>query len=109
VFDVIDLAQRTNTVSSLTPDDFSRSLDYRQAENHALVSGITGAMAAGSTAGRDEINLQLLALLNRNAEVTDRLNNRRDEPFVTQNTVTGKYGIKEAIDRYEQIQRNKNR
>jgi hypothetical protein len=36
-----------------------------------------------------------------------KLNERLDEPFVTINTVTGDYGIKQAQDEYDKLIRNK--
>ncbi len=41
--------------------------------------------------------------------VLSRLNKRLDKPFMTVNSVTGKGGIKEAMDEYEKIQNNKSR
>lgn len=36
-------------------------------------------------------------------DAIDRLNKRLDEPFVTVNTVTGKHGIKKALDDYDKL------
>jgi hypothetical protein len=112
VFDVVKKAQDNNTVSSLTEKDFAKALNYREAENRYLVAGIANAVSA-SGAGSRENETQILesiaAYLNRNAQVTDRLNKRLDEPFETVNSVTGKHGMKQAFDTYDRIIKNKSR
>jgi hypothetical protein len=106
----VDEAQRNNTVSSLTEKDFTRALDYREAENRHAVSGISAAIGAGTDRENETFILESLAAwLNRNAEVTDRLNKRLDEPFVGEVTVTGKKGIRENMDLYEKMINNASR
>ncbi|MDR1437199.1 MAG: hypothetical protein LBI65_03670 [Candidatus Symbiothrix sp.] len=110
VFNIVDEAQRNNTVSSLTEKDFTRALDYREAENRHVVSGISAAIGAGTDRENETFILESLAAwLNRNAEVTDRLNKRLDEPFETVNTVTGDMGMKQAFDKYDKMVGNKSR
>jgi hypothetical protein len=43
------------------------------------------------------------AWLNRNAEVTDRLSKRLDEPFIGEVSITGRKGIKEKMDTYDKM------
>jgi TP901 family phage tail tape measure protein len=111
IFDVVKEAQDNNTVSSLTAKDFARALDYREAENRHLISGISSAVSpSGSDRGNETQILELIAgWLNRNAEVTDRLNKRLDEPFVGEVSITGRKGIKENLDRYEKMTKNASR
>ncbi|MDR1436844.1 MAG: phage tail tape measure protein, partial [Candidatus Symbiothrix sp.] len=111
MFDVVREAQDNNTVSSLTEKDFARTLDYREAENRHLVAGISSAISpAVAGSGNESPVLEAVAAwLNRNAEVTDRLSKRLDEPFETVNSVTGRQGIKQALDTYNQIMKNKSR
>jgi TP901 family phage tail tape measure protein len=111
IFNVVDEAQKNNTVSSLTEKDFARALNYREAENRHLVSGISAAVSSSAGEnGNDRQALELIAAyLNRNAEVTERLNKRLDEPFETINSVTGKHGMKRALDTYDRLIKNKSR
>ena len=49
-------------------------------------------------------------IIQENAELRDtikQLKERLDEPFVTVNTVTGDYGIKQAQDNYQRLMNNK--
>ena len=45
-------------------------------------------------------------LIQENAELREAIK-RRDEPFVTVNTVTGDMGIKQAQDNYQRLMNNK--
>jgi hypothetical protein len=47
--------------------------------------------------------------LNRNAEVTGRLNRRPDEPFTGEVSITGRKGIRENPDRYGKPIKNASR
>lgn len=111
MFDVVDQAQRNNTVSSLTDEDFSRVLNYREAESRYFISGLSSAFNSGENESADNEALfyELSSWLGQNAETTKRLRERLDEPFETVNTVTGKRGIKQALDKYDKIVKNRSR
>jgi hypothetical protein len=111
IFNVVKEAQDNNTVSSLTEKDFARALDYREAENRHLVAGISSALALAAPGRENEspVLASIAAWLNRNAEVTDRLNRRLDEPFVGEVSITGRKGIKENLDRYDKMIKNASR
>ncbi|MDR2690859.1 MAG: hypothetical protein LBB73_00925 [Dysgonamonadaceae bacterium] len=111
VFNIVDEAQKNNTVSALTEKDFARALNYREAENRYLVSGISSAVssAGGGRENETQILESIAGWLNRNAEVTDRLNRRLDEPFIGEVSITGRKGIKENLDRYEKLIKNASR
>jgi TP901 family phage tail tape measure protein len=110
VFNIVDEAQKNNTVSSLTEKDFALALDYRAEENRSIVSGISSAIASSGTSGNESIALSSLAgYLNRNAEVTERLNKRLDEPFVGEVSITGRKGIKENLELYDKMIKNASR
>ena len=110
VFNIVDEAQRNNTVSALTEKDFSRALDYREAENRHFVSGVSAAIGAGSSNENENFILEsLTAWLNRNAEVTDKLNSRLGEPFVGEVSITGRRGINENMDLYDRMINNASR
>jgi len=111
VFNLVDQAQKNNTVSSLTEKDFARALDYREAENRSVVSGFSSLFPSSGAAKEEEKQAlnALFAFLNRNAEVTERLNNRLDRPFVGEVSVTGRRGIKENMDLYNRMVENTSR
>lgn len=103
VFDLIDQAQRAGSVANLTGDDIA-----------AVVSSRT-VTSSGTTKTRPEpvrkstADPEMMAAIYGLIKVTGRLNKRLDEPFVTVNSVTGKGGIKEAMDEYDNLNSNKNR
>jgi TP901 family phage tail tape measure protein len=111
VFDIVEEAQKNNTVSSLTERDFARALDYREAENRHLISGISSAVSSPGSSRENETQIleSIAGWLNRNAEVTDRLNKRLDEPFTGEVSITGRKGVKENLDRYEKMIKNASR
>ncbi|MDR2086132.1 MAG: hypothetical protein LBP72_03045, partial [Dysgonamonadaceae bacterium] len=105
IFNVVKEAQDNNTVSSLTEKDFARALNFREAENRNLVSGISNALSPSvDTKEKESIVLESIAgWLNRNAEVTEKLKERLDEPFVGEVSITGRKGIKENMDLYNKM------
>jgi len=110
VFNLLDQAQKNNTVSSLTEKDFARALDYREAQDRSTVSRFSDLLSSSSNQEEERQTLDaLIGFLSLNAEVNERLKKRLDEPLHTINTVTGKEGMKQAFDLYERIQKNKSR
>lgn len=103
VFDLIDQAQRAGSVANLTGDDIAAVVSSRS------------VTSSGTTKTRPEpvrkstVDPELMAAIYGLIKVTGRLNKRLDEPFVTVNSVTGKGGIKEAMDEYDNLNSNKNR
>ena len=103
VFDLIDQAQRAGSVANLTGDDIAAVVSSRS------------VTSSGTTKTRPEpvrkstVDPEMMAAIYGLIKVTGRLNKRLDEPFVTVNSVTGKGGIKEAMDEYDNLNSNKNR
>ena len=93
VLNLIDTAQRNNTIGSLSASDVSSVLPS----------------TTSSTTPNGESAAELMAMIMAMGKTIDRLNKRLDEPFVTVNSVTGKGGIKEAMDEYNKINKNKAR
>lgn len=104
VFDLIDYAQRTGSVANLTGDDIAAVVSTRYSHPSKSVSVNGGSGNNGYSA-----DPQLIALISRLLSTTNKLNTRLNEPFVTVNTVTGKHGIKEAMDEYDKLNYNKSR
>ena len=111
VFNIVDEAQRNNTVSALTEKDFAKALDYRDAENRNMVNRFAGAVISSSP--ENENNDKMFGILfeyfSRNTEVTEKLNKKLDEPFVGEVSITGKKGIKENLDLYDRMIANASR
>lgn len=97
MIEALDKAQRTNTISSLRAGDVSRS--------------ITAPMVAARQQGEVRVIVERSEQEQKpDTELSStirKLNERLDEPFVTINTVTGDYGIKQAQDEYDKLIRNK--
>ncbi len=111
MFSIVDQAQKNNTVSSLTEKDFAKALDYREAENQSMVSNFAGAIASSSPENdnNDKMFNILFEWFSRNTAVTEKLNQKLDEPIVAETYVTGRNGIKEAMDKYERMKSNVSR
>lgn len=102
VLRLIDNAQKSNTIGSLTAQDVTSVLSGGQ----VMTSATTGA-EAGS--GADNSAESLTVMLEYTYTVIDKLNKRLNEPFQTVNAVDGPDGIKQAMDKYDSLQRNKSR
>lgn len=102
IFDIINQAQRNNTVSSLRASDFATALEYReQVRQIPRRSNIEPA----TTGGKDNNEL-LLSVLADIAETNRLTRARLNDPFTTVNTVTGDSGIQQALDLQEKMKRN---
>ena len=92
MIEALDYAQRTNTVGSLRPDDVSRAITA----NNSLVR----------IAESDGSSALMVAAAVQMSHTVDNLTDRLNEPFITVNTVTGKYGYKQAEDEYTRLMNN---
>jgi hypothetical protein len=111
VFNIVDEAQRNNTVSALTEKDFARALDYREAENRSTVAGLAGTLATQTPTGVEsaEMYARMLVWIQRNAELSEQLNRRLEEPFVGEVYIDGPRGVKKNLDDYNQLISNASR
>lgn len=103
VFDLIDQAQRAGSVANLTGDDIAAVVSSRP----VTLSSTTKTRP--EPVRKSTADSEMMAAIYGLIKVTGRLNERLDEPFVTVNSVTGKGGIKEAMDEYDNLNSNKNR
>ena len=89
LINMLDYAQRTNTIGSLRSED------------------VSGSITANQVVARSQ---QPQVIVRENRELRDtlaQLKERLNEPFVTVNTVTGDLGIKQAQDDYQRLMNNK--
>lgn len=96
MIDMLDYAQRTNTIGSLRMQDVSKSITANRVIAESNKGGeLSTAMLANAAA------------IQKYTETMEKLNKRLKEPFVTINTVSGDYGIKQAQDDYQRLMNNK--
>lgn len=99
IIEVLEYAQRTNTIGSLDAADVSRSITAPM---------LLASQPQQSVQPNVIVNVPAQTSPNTKIEQTlDRLNERLNEPFVTVATVTGDKGINKAQDDYERLLRNK--
>lgn len=100
VFDVVDYAQRNNTLSSLKKEDIARALSIK-----GFASGgyVNPTVVTNNTKEIDPAYMESLI------RVIDRLDRKLDEPFVGEVSITGKKGIKENMNLYDQMIKNASR
>lgn len=103
IVNMLDYAQRTNTIGSIRQEDVSRSITAPMAIA-SLQTPTAGAVA--SPKAMPSLN-QSAASMQELSAVIAELKQRLDEPFVTVNTVTGDAGIKKAQENYEKLMKNK--
>ncbi|MBD8349334.1 phage tail tape measure protein [Dysgonomonas sp. HGC4] len=104
VFDVVDQAQRTNTVSGLRSHDFASALEYKE-----RVAQLPRQADEAAKVELQQQNEYLVNVLLDVAETNRQLKERLNEPFNTVNSVTGPSGIKQAMDTYNRLISNKSR
>lgn len=92
MINILDEAQRTNTIGKLSASDVS--------------SSITAPVQIASGQSSSEL-MQLAVAAASLGQTVNRLTDRLEDPFVTVNTVSGDAGIKKAQDEYNQLIRNK--
>lgn len=105
IIDMLEYAQRTNRIGSLSMEDVSRSISApmriaSMARESAVVQVPASAAASGSKAGEGLSKGDLVASINR-------LNSRLEEPIVAVSSVTGEFGSKRAEEKYNRMMRNK--
>ena len=103
IVNMLDYAQRTNTIGSIRKEDVSRSITAPMAIA-SLQTPTSGAVASPKAV--PSLN-QSAASMQELSAVIAELKQRLDEPFVTVNTVTGDAGIKKAQENYEKLMKNK--
>lgn len=99
LLEALDYAQRTNTISSITAADVSRTIT---APAVLAAQPYTPQTVVNNTYNQ--------AALSDSSELTStirELKERLNEPFVTVNTVSGDHGIQQAQDEYDRLMRNK--
>lgn len=104
VFDVVDQAQRTNTVSGLKAHDFAAALEYNE-----RVAQLPRQTNEVDNVEQQQQNEYLISVLLEVSETNRQLKERLNEPFTTVNSVTGPNGIKQAMDTYDRVTKNKSR
>lgn len=95
VLNLIDHAQRTNTVGSLTASDVS-----------AVVA--PSAVVPVSEGGTG-VDLELHRLVVECTETMKKVKSRLQEPLVAETYITGKHGINQAQKEYNRLNNNKSR
>lgn len=95
VLNLIDHAQRTNTVGSLTASDVSA----------VVASSAVVPVSEGGT----EVDLELYRLVVECTETMKKVKSRLQEPLVAETYVTGKHGINQAQKEYNRLNNNKSR
>jgi len=100
VFNLIDYAQRTGSVSNLTASDVSSVLPASQSHNNINTTVIP------VPSGMDP---EQVALMRKMQIVLNLLSNRLSEPLIAETYVSGKGGINEAQDLVDKMNTNASR
>lgn len=104
VFDVVDQAQKTNTVGSLSERDFQTALNYNEYAQRKIINDAFSSFSQPA-AGGEEMD-QFAAVLSVWTEINEKLSKRLDEPIVAETYIEGKRGSKEANALYNKMKKN---
>jgi hypothetical protein len=97
VLDLINMAQRQNTVSSLTAADISRVLPTQQGTSQASVNVV------------QTTDPELVSVLAECRKTISEMKKKLDEPIFAYTRVSGKYGINEAQQLNKTLKSNASR
>lgn len=100
--DLIDYAQRSNTIANLTREDIRAVLSPTAT---ARTTAPPTATAQSTAATGADISAHLAA----NAEAIARLNEKLDKGINAYSVISGNKGVKEQLDRYNQLVKNASR
>jgi len=100
VFDVIDYAQRNNTINSIGKNDIARALGVKGFDSGGYVNQTV------NNNNTQELNPAYIEAL---IAVIDRLDKKLDEPFVGEVSITGRRGIAENMNLYDRMIKNASR
>lgn len=104
VFDIVDQAQRTNTVGSLSYKDFQTALNYSDSSQRR---NLNDALSNFKPTLQDDNSLSELAdIIARSNQINEKLSKQLEEPFVAETYIEGKGGSKNANDLYNRMKRN---
>ncbi|MGN0049290.1 MAG: phage tail tape measure protein [Bacteroides sp.] len=103
VLDLIDQAQRRGTISHLTADDIAAVAPGRSADRSRPV------VITPSQPERPATDPEVKAVIRQLQATVSRLNSRLDEPFLTQNVISGRGGLYKKLEEYQQLLHNKSR
>jgi hypothetical protein len=98
VIEMLDYAQRNNTMGAISAEDVSKSIvaPMVSANSQAELPTVINNNLYNHVAGNSELS-----------NTISKLYKRLNEPFVTVNTVTGDLGIQKAQDEYAKLLKNK--
>nr|DAT41408.1 MAG TPA: tail tape measure protein [Caudoviricetes sp.] len=104
VFDLIDYAQKTNTVGNLTGADVAAV-----AGGSSIISHVSGKSPSGQPSNLPADYSVMIALIGRMHKTMEQLDERLGEPIFTYTKASGKYGINEAQELIEKMNSNASR
>lgn len=102
LIEMLEYAQRNNRIGSISMEDVSHSIAAPMMNAYASQRQQPVIIQQTTPAPQGSADPELTASISK-------LNRRLEEPFVTVNTVTGKFGSLEANRKYERMIRNKSR
>jgi TP901 family phage tail tape measure protein len=104
VFDVVDQAQRTNTIGKLSERDFQTALNYSEFSQRRALSD---ALSSFQQPGQNNSTLsEITSALNRSVEVTEKLSKQLEDPLIAETYIEGRGGSKIANDLYNRMRKN---
>jgi TP901 family phage tail tape measure protein len=104
IFDIVDVAQRNNTIGSLSERDFQTALNYNEYSQRRMIGE---ALSNYQPIVQNDNSFEKYAsVLMRSVEVNEKLSRKLDDPLIAETYIEGKGGSKMANDLYNRMKKN---
>lgn len=104
IFNVVDVAQRNNTIGSLSERDFQTALNYNEYSQRRMISEALSNYQPNVQ--NDNPFEKYASVLSRSVEVNEKLSRKLDDPLIAETYIEGKGGSKKANDLYNRMKKN---
>jgi TP901 family phage tail tape measure protein len=109
VFNLVDYAQKTNTVASLTSDDVARSIGMKNGLANGGWVSKAPMMSVGNGISKEELSFAIESATAKTNAVTQALLDRLNQGISAEVSITGKNGIDENMKTYNKLIKNAQR
>ena len=111
VFNLVDYAQKTNTVARITNEDIARVVGFRKGFSEGgFTGGGAGTAAAGSTGiGKDDLAWAIQTAMQENNAVNAALLAQLQAGITAKVAISGNDGVKKGLDEYAKLLKNTQR
>lgn len=104
VFDVVDQAQKNNTIGSLSERDFQTALNFSEISQRRALSEVMSGFQ--QPAQNDNSLTEITRALSRSVDISEKLSKQLEDPLIAETYIEGRGGSKLANDLYNRMRKN---